>query len=66
MPETKTSVPLAHSLVPAGPVADPAAAERLHETLFEAAASDGWRDTLDAAWPALASVAGASPYLDSA
>ena len=63
MPETKTSVPLAHSLTPAGPVANPAAAERLHETLAEASAADGWTATLEAAWPALAPVAGASPYL---
>lgn len=54
MPETKTSVPLAHSLTPAGPVANPAAAERLHETLAEASAADGWTATLEAAWPALA------------
>lgn len=63
MPETKNSVPLAHSLACAGPVANPAAADRLHETLTEVAAADGWSDTLTAVWPALAPVAGASPYL---
>lgn len=65
MPETKTSaaVPLVRSLATAGPVANPVAADRLLETLIEAANADGWRDALDAAWPALAPVAGASPYL---
>ena len=63
MPETKNAVLLAHSLVPAGPVANPAAADRLHDTLIEAAAADGWSETLTAAWHALTPVAGASPYL---
>ena len=55
--------PLFQDLRPAGPVANPAAADRLHEALTEAARTDGWSDTLTAAWPALAPVAGASPYL---
>jgi len=63
MPETKTSIPLAQSLAPAGPVANPAAADRLHEALTEVAAVEGWTETLTAGWPALAPVAGASPYL---
>ena len=63
MAHPETSIPLADSLTPAGPVANPAAADRLHETLTEAADADGWRETLDPAWPALAPVAGASPYL---
>jgi [glutamine synthetase] adenylyltransferase / [glutamine synthetase]-adenylyl-L-tyrosine phosphorylase len=65
MADTATSAPiqLGQQIKAAGPVADPAAAERLLETLAQAADADGWRDTLDAAWPALASVAGASPYL---
>ena len=62
MPELK-SKPLFQSLAPAGPVANPAAADRLQEALTEAAAADGWSDTLTAAWPALAPVSGASPYL---
>ncbi|MFN7108531.1 MAG: bifunctional [glutamine synthetase] adenylyltransferase/[glutamine synthetase]-adenylyl-L-tyrosine phosphorylase [Brevundimonas sp.] len=62
MAESK-SQPLFQSLRPAGPVASAVAADRLLESLIEAADADGWRDTLDAAWPALASVAGASPYL---
>jgi len=63
MAHPETPIPLAYSLTPAGPVTNIAAAERLHETLIQAADADGWRETLDAAWPALAPVAGASPYL---
>jgi glutamate-ammonia-ligase adenylyltransferase len=48
---------------PCGPVFDASAAERAREPLGEAAEADGWRSTLDAAWPALAPVFGASPYL---
>ncbi|MDZ4365215.1 MAG: bifunctional [glutamine synthetase] adenylyltransferase/[glutamine synthetase]-adenylyl-L-tyrosine phosphorylase [Brevundimonas sp.] len=51
------------SFSPCGPVFDPGAAERAREPLGEAAEADGWRSTLDAAWPALAPVFGASPYL---
>ena len=61
--ETSATIPLGQRIKAAGPVANPAAAERLLETLIEAADADGWRETLDAAWPALAPVAGASPYL---
>lgn len=50
-------------LTPCGPVIDTAAAERLHERLIEAAEVDGWRGDLDDAWPALAPVFSASPYL---
>ena len=46
-----------------GPVVDPAAAERLLDRLDEAAVEMGWADRLRAAWPALAPIAGASPYL---
>ncbi|MFN3879513.1 MAG: bifunctional [glutamine synthetase] adenylyltransferase/[glutamine synthetase]-adenylyl-L-tyrosine phosphorylase [Brevundimonas sp.] len=60
---TSASIPLGQRIKPAGPVANTAAADRLLESLIEAADADGWRDTLDAAWPALAPVAGASPYL---
>jgi len=63
MAHPQSSLPLADSLIAAGPVTNIAAADRLHETLTEAADADGWRETLDAAWPALAPVAGASPYL---
>ena len=53
MAESK-SQPLFQSLTAAGPVVSPVSAARLHETLTNAATTDGWRDTLDAAWPALA------------
>jgi glutamate-ammonia-ligase adenylyltransferase len=54
---------LADSIRPCGPVVDPAAAARLHEALTEAAEEGGWRSRLDGAWPGLAPVAGAAPYL---
>ena len=60
---TSAPPPLARRLRPAGPVAHAIAAERLYETLRAAAQGDGWIDLLEAAWPALAPVAGASPYL---
>ena len=63
MPDNESSVPLYRDMKPAGPVVDAAAAERLLETLIQTADADGWREALDAAWPALAPVAGASPYL---
>lgn len=52
-------------LKPCGPVVAPAAAERLHDTLILAADRDGWRATLDPAWPAIAPVFSASSYLSS-
>ena len=58
-----TASALFQELKPAGPVASPGAAERLREVLAEAAGAQGWSDVLEAAWPALATVAGASPYL---
>ena len=63
MAHPETLIPLADSLTPAGTVTNIAAADRLREALIQAADADGWRETLDAAWPALAPVAGASPYL---
>ena len=53
----------AASLKPCGPVRDPDAAARVHERLSDAAAEGGWSDLLDAAWPVLAPVFAASPYL---
>lgn len=50
-------------LRPCGPVADPKAADRARNFLTEPAARDGWSDLLEQAWPALAPVFGASPYL---
>ena len=57
------SGPLGALLVPCGPVVDAVAADRVHERLGEAARERGWTDALDAAWPALAPVFAASPYL---
>jgi glutamate-ammonia-ligase adenylyltransferase len=56
-------VRLAQLLKPCGPVADEPAAGRLFEAVAKAADAGGWRALLDQAWPALAPVFGASPYL---
>ncbi len=56
---------LARLIRPCGPVTDAAAAERTLEALAVAADAAGWRAVLDAAWPALAPVFAASPYLSS-
>ncbi|HST90805.1 MAG TPA: glutamine-synthetase adenylyltransferase, partial [Brevundimonas sp.] len=55
--------PLGPRLRPCGPLADAAAAARAHERLSDAAAEAGWLGTLNAAWPAVAPVFAASPYL---
>ncbi len=46
-----------------GPVVDPFAAEHAHTRLAEVADAGRWCADLDAAWPALAPVFAASPYL---
>ena len=56
---------LLHRLAPCGPIVDPKAADRLLAVLTEAAAEDGWQETLADAWRALAPVFAASPYLAS-
>ncbi len=56
-------VPLVGRIKPCGPVVDAAAAKRAHGALAEAATEGGWAATLEAAWPALAPVFAASPYL---
>jgi glutamate-ammonia-ligase adenylyltransferase len=48
---------------PCGPVVDAGAAERAREDLAAKAAEAGWSETFEAAWPALAPVFSASPYL---
>lgn len=48
---------------PCGPVVDAAAAERARERLRVAAEEAGWSALLDQAWPGLAPVFAASPYL---
>ncbi len=60
-----SDLPLGRLIKPCGPVLDAPAAERAHEPLAAAAAAEGWTPLLDAAWPALAPVFGASPYLAS-
>ncbi|HWE45130.1 MAG TPA: bifunctional [glutamine synthetase] adenylyltransferase/[glutamine synthetase]-adenylyl-L-tyrosine phosphorylase [Caulobacteraceae bacterium] len=57
--------PLAALTRPCGPITNAAAAERAFEILSESAAAAGWRPMLDQAWPALAPVFAASPYLSS-
>ncbi|WP_309644695.1 bifunctional [glutamine synthetase] adenylyltransferase/[glutamine synthetase]-adenylyl-L-tyrosine phosphorylase [Phenylobacterium sp.] len=56
---------LAARMAPCGPVADPKAAERARLVLVEAATRGDWMAEFEAAWPALAPVFGASPYLTS-
>ncbi|MBP7650266.1 MAG: glutamine-synthetase adenylyltransferase, partial [Phenylobacterium sp.] len=56
---------LIDGLKPCGPVADPKAAERALTVVRAAAEEGGWTDLLETAWPALAPVFGASPYLTS-
>ncbi len=55
--------PLGLRITPCGPVVDAVAADRARERLTEAARDGGWSGALDAAWPALAPVFAASPYL---
>jgi len=50
-------------LSPCGPVVAGEAAERARERLSASAAEGGWSAMLEAAWPALAPVFAASPYL---
>ncbi len=57
------SSPLGPRLRPCGPVLDAAAAERTRETLQPTADAAGWAGMLEQAWPALAPVFAASPYL---
>jgi glutamate-ammonia-ligase adenylyltransferase len=56
---------LIEAMSPCGPVADEKAADRARNVLVEVAERDGWSPLLDEAWPALAPVFGASPYLTS-
>ena len=54
---------LLDQLIPCGPVVDAAAATRAFDRLAPAAERAGWSDALGRAWPALAPVFAASPYL---
>lgn len=55
--------PLGRRIAPCGPVLDPIAAERARERLAPLATESGWAEAFDAAWPAMAPVFAASPYL---
>jgi len=52
-------------IAPCGPIADPRAADRAKARLDAPARDGGWDGVFDRAWPALAPVFGASPYLAS-
>ena len=54
---------LGAALSPCGPVGDAAVAARVREALSPAAAEAGWSAGLERAWPALAPIAAAAPYL---
>ena len=54
---------LLDQLTPCGPIVDEKAAARAMERLAPAAEQAGWTESLNRAWPALAPVFGASPYL---
>ena len=55
--------PLGERIAPCGPVVDREAAGRARERLSDIAARDGWLELFEGAWPALAPVFAASPYL---
>ncbi len=57
--------PLGEQLKRCGPVIDAGAAERARAPLADAARTGKWTKLLQAAWPALAPVFAASPYLSS-
>ena len=50
---------------PCGPILNEAVATRAREALSEVASEGGWTTTLATAWPALAPVFAASPYLSA-
>ena len=54
---------LGPALRPCGPIVDADAATRARERLAEAASEGGWLPLFDPAWPALAPIFAASPYL---
>lgn len=58
-----TDLVLGDRIGPCGPVVDAAAAARWLERLKPAVEEGGWAACLDRAWPALAPVFAASPYL---
>ncbi len=58
-----TGQPLRDVIRPPGPVADSEAEGRAHSRLAQAAETAEWGDVLEGAWPALAPIFSASPYL---
>src|SRR5438105_14775294 len=62
-PRAASVAPLIERLAPPGPVIDAEAAARALERLTPSADDGGWLAMLRQAWPALAPVFGASPYL---
>jgi len=54
---------LFENIAPCGPVIDAIAASRVLDDLRPVAGAEGWSAMLERAWPALAPVFGASPYL---
>ncbi len=54
---------LGQAMAACGPVVDALAAARSRDGLIDAAGKSGWADELEAAWPALAPIFSASPYL---
>ena len=63
--EVEPQASVAAPLTPCGPIVDAKAAERTRTVIEREAREEGWIDTLDAAWPSLAPVFAASPYLAS-
>ena len=57
------SAPLGDLIRPSGPPVDESAAARLLDQLAGFAAEQGWRETLDYAWPTLGPMFSAAPYL---
>jgi [glutamine synthetase] adenylyltransferase / [glutamine synthetase]-adenylyl-L-tyrosine phosphorylase len=53
------------AMTPCGPVVEAKDAERSREVLMDVAAAAGWADEFAAAWPALAPIFSASPYLSA-
>jgi glutamate-ammonia-ligase adenylyltransferase len=58
-----TGAALHQAIRPCGPIVDEAACQRAHERLSALAADRRWSELLEEAWPALAPVFAASPYL---
>ena len=60
---TRAAAPLHQAMRPCGPVVDAREAARIRRLLSKAAEAGGWSEALALAWPSLAPVFAASPYL---